>query len=55
MTRKTRLRRARFVSSDGLIEYVNKLDIEQKDIQAIIFEGRKYILFYWEEVLYYDR
>ena len=50
MTRKTRLRRVRFERSVGLIEYVNKLDIEQKDIQAIVHNAKDniYVLFYWE-------
>ena len=55
MTRKTRLRKAMFEATFELINYVNEFNIEQKDIQAIIFEGRKYVLFYWEEVLDYDR
>mgnify|MGYP003319574035 CR=1 FL=1 len=44
------LRRVMFESSVGLIEYVNRYGIEQKDIQAIISDDRKYVLFYWEEV-----
>lgn len=55
MTRKTRLRRVMFESSVGLIEYVNRHGIEQKDIQAIVSNDKNYVLFYWKEVLDYDR
>lgn len=57
MTRKTRLKIEDFADTLYLEIYVNTHGIEQKDIQSIVYDSKEriYYLFYWEEVLDYDR
>lgn len=47
---KRKLNRKMFNSGSELVNFINKEQIKQEDIQKINFDMFCYILFYWEEV-----